>query len=175
VPVVVSVGRLVYQKGFDVLLKAFRKVRDVRAAKLLIIGDGEKREELIMLAQALHLQDDVLFLGMQGNPFKFMRGAEAFCLASRYEGLGNVILEAMALGLPVVVTNCPSGPAEIVENGRFGVLVPTENADALADALVKVLEDDKLRADLSGLSLRRANDFDLDTSLAQWETIIVNL
>jgi glycosyltransferase involved in cell wall biosynthesis len=175
VPVVVSVGRLVHQKGFDILLGAFRKVRDVKAAKLLILGDGEKREELISLAQSLDLQDDVVFLGMQVNPFQFMRGAEVFCLASRYEGLGNVILEAMALGVPVVVTDCPSGPAEIVENGKYGILVPSENADALAEALIRVLSDNKLRETLSDLSLKRAKDFDLETSLKQWEDVILGV
>ena len=172
-PVVVSVGRLVHQKGFDILLRAFRKVRDVKAAKLLIVGDGEKKKELISLAQSLNLNDDVLFLGMQGNPFKFMRWAKVFCLASRYEGFGNVILEAMSLGVPVIVTDCPSGPAEIVENGKYGILVPAENADALADALIRVLSNDKLSAGLSELSLKRAKDFDLETLLKQWEEIIV--
>jgi glycosyltransferase involved in cell wall biosynthesis len=173
VPVVVSMGRLVYQKGFDILLRAFRKVRDGRKAKLLVLGDGEKKEELISLAQSLDLQDDVVFLGMQVNPFQFILGAEVFCLASRYEGLGNVILEAMALGLPVVVTDCPSGPAEIVENGKYGILAPMENADAIADALIRVLSDDKLREGLSELSLIRAKDFDLEASLKQWEEIIL--
>jgi glycosyltransferase involved in cell wall biosynthesis len=175
VPVVVSVGRLVHQKGFDILLGAFRKVRDVKAAKLLILGDGEKREELISLAQSLDLQDDVVFLGMQVNPFQFMRGAEVFCLASRYEGLGNVILEAMALGVPVIVSDCPSGPAEIVENGTYGILVPTENVDALAEALIRVLADNKLRSGLSELSLKRAKDFDLETSMKQWEDVILGV
>ena len=174
-PLVVSAGRLVYQKGFDILLTAFRKVRDIMAARLLILGAGEKKEELISLAQSLHLQDDVIFLGMQENPFKFMRKSEVFCLASRYEGLGNVILEAMALGVPVVVTDCPSGPAEIVENGKYGILVPSENADALAEALIRVLEGNKLRAGLSELSLKRAKDFDLETSMKQWEDVILGV
>ncbi|HZV46168.1 MAG TPA: glycosyltransferase [Thermodesulfovibrionales bacterium] len=175
IPVVVSVGRLVHQKGFDILLRAFGKVRDVMAAKLLILGDGGKRGELISLTQSLDLEDDVLFPGMQVNPFQYMRKAEVFCLASRYEGLGNVILEAMALGLPVVVTDCPSGPAEIVENGKYGILVPTENADALAEALIRVLADKKLRAGLSELSLKRAKDFDLETSMKQWEDVILGV
>jgi glycosyltransferase involved in cell wall biosynthesis len=174
-PLVVSVGRLVHQKGFDILLRAFRKVRDVKAAKLLLVGDGEKREELTSLAQSLHLQNDVLFLGMQENPFQFIGRAEVFCLASRYEGFGNVILEAMSLGVPVIVTDCPSGPSEIVEKGKYGILVPTENADAIAEALIRVLSDNQLRAGLSELSLKRAKDFDLEPSLKQWEDLILNL
>jgi glycosyltransferase involved in cell wall biosynthesis len=175
VPVVVSAGRLVYQKGFDILLRAFRTVCDATAVKLLILGEGEKREELVSLSRALHLQDDVVFAGLQKNPFKYMRKAAVFCLASRYEGLGNVILEAMALGLPVVVTDCPSGPSEIVEHGKYGILAPTGNADAIAEALISVLSDDKLRASLSELSLKRAHDFGLETSLDQWEKIILSV
>jgi len=172
-PMVVSVGRLVYQKGFDILIRAFRKVRDHTVAKLLIVGDGEKKEELISFANSLKLQDDVVFLGMQMNPFQFMRGAEVFCLASRYEGFGIVILEAMALGLPVVVTDCPSGPAEIVENGKYGLLVPPENVDALAGALTRILSDPNLMEEMSRLSLTRAQDFDLEKSIKQWEDVIL--
>jgi glycosyltransferase involved in cell wall biosynthesis len=174
-PLVVSVGRLVHQKGFDILLRAFRKVRDVKTAKLMIVGDGEEREALMSLVQSLHLQGDVLFAGMRGNPFQFMRKAEVFCLASRYEGFGNVILEAMSLGVPVIVTDCPSGPSEITDNGRYGILVSPEDPDAIAEALIRVLSDKTLRASLSGLSLERANDFDLETSLNHWEKIILSL
>jgi glycosyltransferase involved in cell wall biosynthesis len=112
---------------------------------------------------------------MQENPFQFIGRAEVFCLASRYEGFGNVILEAMSLGVPVIVTDCPSGPSEIVEKGKYGILVPTENADAIAEALIRVLSDNQLRAGLSELSLKRAKDFDLEPSLKQWEDLILNL
>jgi len=172
-PLIVTAGRLVHQKGMDILLRAFRKVRDVTASKLLILGSGEKREELVSLAESLNLSEDVIFLGMQMNPFKFMRKAAVFCLASRYEGLGNVILEAMALGVPVIVTDCPSGPSEIIEGGRYGILVRPEDPGAIAEALLRVLSDRGLRETLSNLSFERAQDFSLDASLSQWEEIIL--
>lgn len=173
VPLVVTAGRLVHQKGMDILLRAFRMVRDVAASKLLILGSGEKREELVSLAESLHLSEDVIFLGMQINPFKFMRKAAVFCLASRYEGLGNVILEAMALGVPVIVTDCPSGPSEIIEGGRDGILVRREDPGAIAEAVLRVLSDKVLRETLSNRSRERVQDFSLDASMCQWEEIVL--
>jgi glycosyltransferase involved in cell wall biosynthesis len=139
----------------------------------LILGDGEKREELVSLSRSLNLSEDVIFLGMQINPFKFMCKAAVFCLASRYEGLGNVILEAMALGVPVVVTDCPSGPSEILAGGRYGILVRPEDPGAIAEALLRVLSDRGLQKTLSSLSFERAQDFSLDVLMGQWEEIIL--
>jgi glycosyltransferase involved in cell wall biosynthesis len=175
VPLVVTAGRLVHQKGMDILLRAFRQVRDVTASKFLILGGGEKREELVSLSRSLNLSEDVIFLGMQMNPFKFMRKAAVFCLASRYEGLGNVILEAMALGVPVVVTDCPSGPSEILAGGRYGILVRPEDPGAIAEALLRVLSDRGLQQTLSSRSFERAQDFSLDAQLSQWEEIILSV
>jgi glycosyltransferase involved in cell wall biosynthesis len=112
---------------------------------------------------------------MQKNPFKFMRKATVFCLASRYEGLGNVILEAMALGIPVVVTDCPSGPSEILDGGKYGILVRPEDPEAIAAALTQVLSDKELRENLSRLALERAQDFSIEKLLKQWEDIILKI
>ncbi len=172
-PVIVTASRLVHQKGLDILLRAFRIVRSSVPSKLVIIGDGDKRGELMNLSRSLKLEEDVIFLGAQLNPYKYMKMATVFCLASRYEGFGNVIPEAMITGAPVVVTDCPSGPAEIVDNGEYGLLVPPEDPNAIADALIKVLSDSKLRDTLSNLSLKRAQGFDLETSMEQWESIIL--
>lgn len=173
-PLVVSAGRLVYQKGFDILLKAFKPVRDKIGAKLLILGDGGKKEELISLAESLELSNDVTFLGFQKNPFKFMKEATVFCLATRYEGFPNVILEAMTLGIPVIVTDCYSGASEILDNGKYGILVPPENPDAFANALMKVLTDWQLRTELSALSFRRSREFSFEASLAAYESLVLD-
>lgn len=171
-PVVVTAGRLVYQKGFDILLRSFRQVRDQIKSKLLILGDGEKKEELIALTKSLNLQDDVIFLGFQYNPFRFMKKGTVFCLASRYEGIGNVNAEAMVLGLPVISTDCHSGPRETLDDGKYGILVPTEDPCALANAIIRVLSDVDLRESLSKSSLKRSQDFNIETSLKQWEDVI---
>jgi glycosyltransferase involved in cell wall biosynthesis len=172
-PVIVTAGRLVYQKGFDILLRAFRKARNIIESKLLILGAGEKEKELMSLCTSLKLQEDVMFLGFQENPFKFMKEASVFCLASRYEGLGNVILEAMALGVPVIATDCRSGPGEILGEGKYGILVPVENPDAIAEAIIKVLSDSQLRERLADLSLKRAEDFSVEKALSLWEDIVL--
>jgi glycosyltransferase involved in cell wall biosynthesis len=174
VPLVVSAGRLVYQKGFDVLMKAFRKVRDRIEAKLLIIGDGQLKQELLSIREALGLRNDVLFAGFQQNPFKFYKHATVFCLSSRYEGFPNVVVEAMNLGVPVVVTNCHAGPSEITEDGKYGILIPSEDPDALAEVLLKVLTDSQLRDKLSALALKKSDDFGYEASLEAYEHLLTS-
>jgi len=174
VPLVVSAGRLVYQKGFDVLIKAFRKVRDHIKANLLIIGDGHMKEALLSMRDALALHDDIIFSGFQQNPWKFFKHATVFCLSSRYEGFPNVVLEAMTLGVPVVVTNCHAGPSEITEDGKCGILIPPEDPDALAGALLKVLTDSQLRDTLSAVALKKSRDFGFEKSLAAYEHLLTN-
>jgi glycosyltransferase involved in cell wall biosynthesis len=138
-PVVIAVGRLVKQKDFPTLLQAFRRVRDERPAQLLILGEGPDRSDLEALVAHLKLEQDVELPGFVDNPYAFMARAQLFVLSSAWEGFGNVLAEAMACGCPVVSTDCESGPAEILEGGRHGPLVPVGNADALAEAMLQVL------------------------------------
>jgi glycosyltransferase involved in cell wall biosynthesis len=170
-PYIVASGRLTYQKGFDILLKAFSRVRSRMKAKLVILGEGDGARELSDLAHTLGLDGDVILAGFQQNPFALMAGAAVFCSSSRYEGFSNVILEAMALGLPVVATDCPSGSEEILDGGKYGLLVPSEDPEALAESLARVLSDSHYRATLSGLSLRRAEDFDPAGIMEEWEGV----
>lgn len=171
-PLVVAAGRLVYQKGFDILLRAFRKVRDRTNSRLLIIGDGVLKQELINLTDTLGLRDDVTFSGFQQNPWKLMKRATVFCHAARYEGFPNVVLEAMTLGVPVVTTDCHAGPAEITGDGKYGILVPPEDPDSLAREIINVLLDGRLRDSLSALALRRADDYGFDSSLEAYERLL---
>lgn len=138
-PVVLGVGRLVHQKGFDVLLKAFAQVRQSTEARLVILGEGELREALLQQAESLGVDSDCVLLGFDPNPFRYMRRASVFVLSSRYEGLPNVLIQAMACGCPVVSTNCPSGPDEILDGGKYGELVPVDDVDAMAAAIRRVL------------------------------------
>jgi glycosyltransferase involved in cell wall biosynthesis len=134
-PVILGVGRLTDQKDFQTLIHAFARVRGRRAVRLMILGEGEKRSELEALVNALELDEDVALPGFVENPYSYMRAAALFVLPSRWEGFGNVLAEAMACGTPVVSTNCPSGPAEILEDGRWGSLVPVGDVGAMAEAI----------------------------------------
>jgi len=138
-PVILGVGRLTRQKDFGTLVRAFRRVRDDRRARLVLLGEGEQRPTLEALVSELGLADDVLIMGFVANPYPYYATASLFVLCSLWEGLPTVLLEAMALGLPIVSTDCPSGPREILGGGRLGELVPTENPSALARAIAAAL------------------------------------
>lgn len=136
----IAIGHLKRQKGFDVLIDAVAAVRaggtDVR---LLILGEGREQAALTAQIASLGLTDAVRLAGFRADPFPWLREAELFVLSSRWEGLGNVIIEAMAMGVPIVSTDAPSGPAELLEHGRLGRLVPVEDAAALAAAIREAL------------------------------------
>ncbi len=134
-PVVLSVGRLCEQKDFPTLLRAFAVVRKRRAARLMILGEGPDRAGLEGLADELGIQEDVALPGWVHGPAAYMARAAAFVLSSRYEGLPTVLIEALYAGVPVVATDCPSGPREILKDGRWGHLVPIGDVDALAHGI----------------------------------------
>lgn len=144
-PVLVAVGRLREQKDFPTLVKAFARVRSQRKAKLLILGDGSERLRLERLVSDLSLSDDVALPGYTENPYAYLARATAFVLSSRWEGLPTVVVEALSCGAPVVATDCPSGPREILANGRYGQLVPVGDPAALATALLRVLDGETIR------------------------------
>lgn len=138
-PVILGAGRLVPQKDFATLIRAFALVRSRIRARLVILGEGPLRGELESLAQQLGVDEDVRFIGFVLNPFVYMKRAAVFVLPSLHEGFPNVLAEAMAVGTPVVATNCPSGPDEILEGGKWGHLVPIRDTRALADAIAETL------------------------------------
>ena len=163
-PLVVACGRLKSLKGFNYLIDAVAEVRKGGLpARLWIVGEGEERRSLEGQVERLGLGGAVRLLGFQSNPFKFMAAADVFVLSSLFEGFGNVIVEAMACGTPVVATDCPYGPAEIITDGRDGLLVPPADAGALARALSRVLGDAGLRESLAREGLKRAEDFRAET------------
>jgi len=138
-PVIVAAGRLVQKKDYPTLLRAFARLRAERPVRLLILGEGRERGRLEALASTLGVAADVKLPGWAGAPAGYMARAAAFALSSTREGFGNVIVEALACGLPVVSTDCPSGPAEILGGGRYGRLVPPGDDAALAKALAETL------------------------------------
>lgn len=138
-PVVIAVGRLTRQKGFDILIKAFARVES--AAKLVILGEGPDRESLLGLAKVENVAGRLLMPGFVAEPAAWFAHANVFVLSSRWEGFGHVIVEAMAAGVPVIATDCPHGPADIVANGHNGILVKEGDPIAIAEAIEDLLND----------------------------------
>ncbi len=140
VPIVIGVGELCARKDFATLIKAFARVRQKRPLRLIILGRGRQRERLLDLCQKLGVSEDVSLPGFVKNPYPYVAHARVFAFSSRWEGLGFALIEALALGTPVVSTDCPHGPREILANGRYGPLVPVGDAGALAQALERILD-----------------------------------
>ncbi len=140
-PVVLAVGRLDKQKDFPMLVRAFRRVRDSRPSRLLILGEGPDRERVEAVVREERLTAEVAMPGFEQNPYRFMKRAAVFALSSGWEGFGVVLVEALALGMPVVSTDCTYGPSEILCNGKYGTLVPVGDHEAMARALLDALEN----------------------------------
>lgn len=164
-PVILGIGRLAPQKNFSLLIKAFARVRQTRLSRLVIIGDGAGEELLKLQALAASLgltPADIWFAGRQSNPLKFLANAGLFVLSSNWEGMSNVLLEAMACGCPVVATDCPTGVRELLECGRIGVIVPVGDVDAMAQAIVAKLAEapnrDYLRREAAQYDRKKALD-----------------
>ena len=199
--VFINIGRLTEQKGQWFLIRAFRKVVDkYPKAKLIILGDGELKNKLQNLINKLNLQNNVYLLGLQKNPFKFLKHSDCFVLSSLWEGLPNTLIEALSLNLPVISTDCKTGPREILcpeldindkisypYYGKYGILTKPlpremifksldekpliEEEKMLADLMIKMIEDEKLREKYSN-GVERARDFDVEKIIKEWEKII---
>ena len=138
---IIAVGRLVKQKNFELLIRAFKVVLESIDAHLIIIGEGEKKDELVKLIEELNLVNKVYLVGFQINPHKYVKNSDLFVLSSLYEGLPNSLIEAIAVDTPVIATNCLSGPSEILLNGEGGDLIEVENERQLAKSMIKNLID----------------------------------
>ncbi|MCP5424776.1 MAG: glycosyltransferase [Gammaproteobacteria bacterium] len=140
-PVILGVGELCARKDFATLLRAFAHLRGQRPCRLIILGEGRQRDKLLKLAEELGVAQDVELPGFVANPFRYMAQASVFALSSTCEGSAVVMVEALATGLPVVSTDCPSGPRETLQQGRFGELVPVGDVPAMSAALQRTLEN----------------------------------
>lgn len=140
-PVIIGMGRLTTQKDFPTLLRAFAHARKSIPARLIILGEGGDRKKLQDLAVELNVSEDVELPGFQKNPYAFLSRCALFVLSSRWEGSPNALTESLALGTPVVSTDCPSGPREILAEGHYGKLVPVGDYKALAQAMISTLEN----------------------------------
>ncbi|QQR37122.1 glycosyltransferase [Devosia oryziradicis] len=167
-PVVATAGRLVPVKDHRTLIAAFAKLRSQRPARLVIFGEGPLEAELRAQAEALGVGQSVLLPGYVNDPQACYRAADLFVLSSTSEGFGNVLIEAMAEGVPVVSTDAPHGPREILDNGRFGVLTPVGDVDALAAAIARTLDNPVAPE----LLWARASDFGVDLIADRYEALL---
>lgn len=166
VPLVAATGRLDPAKGFDVLLRAMAILGDLPSPPhLVIMGAGQELDSLRRLAHELGVQDRVQLAGHVRNPFAIMKRAAVAVMSSRREGFGNVLVEAMACGVPVVSTDCPVGPRVILEGGKLGVLVPPEDPAALAGAIAAILKDPQRAAGLRAAGLRKAAEYEVSRTV----------
>lgn len=169
--VIVAVGRLVGEKGFDCLINACAIANATVPVRLVILGVGPLLEDLSALAADQGIADRVLLAGFHSEPTLFMARADTVVMSSRNEGFGNVLVEAMACGTPVVSTNCDHGPSEILENGRYGALVPVDDADALAVAILQSFDDRPAPEALKS----RARDFSAPRVAGYYLNLIENI
>jgi len=167
-PVVLAVGRFEEFKQFSVLLRAFTALTRRIDARLVLLGDGSRKQQLIRQAESSGVTDKIDFVGFVSNPYKYMRRADVLAHSSRYEGFGLVLVEALACGTPVVSTDCPGGPSDILNDGEYGELVDVGDARGLADAMARMLDDppdpDRL--------VERARHYDVDKVADRYAEVI---
>jgi len=178
IPIIINVGRLTLQKNQRALLQAFAQIRKDQKCRLVILGDGELKQELQVLSQGLGVDQDVLFLGYQQNPFAYVARSTIFCLSSSFEGFPNALVEAMATGCPVVAFDCSSGPREIlapalsltenisgVVKADYGLLIENGNDQALGEGLRIFLKDKALREAYRLRGQERVKDFSVQRTI----------
>ena len=171
IPIVLGAGRLGRVKDFPTLLRAFERTTRKRPLRLIILGEGNWRSRLERLIRKLDLTDSVSMPGWVANPYSYMCRASAFLLSSRYEGLPNVLIEALSCGCPCASTDCRSGPREILDNGRIGPLVPVGDHVALSEALELLLDGPPV----GELLMAQAERFSFHSSIGNYESLLCRL
>lgn len=170
---ILAIGRLEEtQKDFTTLIKAYSKICDEVEEKLYIIGDGRHREQLENLAKDLKIEKRVKLLGFRTNPYSYLKRANLFVHSSKFEGLPTVIIEAMILKKMIIATDCPTGPSELLDNGKSGILVEIGNIDEMADNMKKVLLDKKIQKEYLKNSGEKLKEFDARLVMKEFENIL---
>lgn len=164
---IVTIGRLTFQKGFDILINAFKVVNDrIPDTYLTVLGEGPLEKDLIALVNHLNITKQVSFVGFQENPYPYIHYADVYVLSSRWEGFPNTLLEALTCGIKIVATDCESGPREILGDNEYGFLVPMEDYELLAQAIIKSLNNENKTKD-------RAKNFDINNVIKEYEKILM--
>jgi len=173
--IILAAGRLTAQKNFPMLLEACALVSQEHQIELIILGDGSERQHLEDISRKLNISSQVHFMGFVSNPQDYYARADIFTLTSIYEGFGNVIVEAMAMGVPVIATDCPYGPREILQGGKSGILVPVDDENALARAILDLLDQPDKLEHLARAGKSRARDFSIQEIIPQYEQAFLEL
>jgi glycosyltransferase involved in cell wall biosynthesis len=171
-PIFSACGRMVYQKNFTLLLEAFSLINNKIDSRLLILGEGEEKNLLEDLVAKLGIQGKTFFLGFKRNPYKYIAASDIFILSSRWEGFGNVIIEAMSCEVPVVATKC-FGSEEIITNGVNGILVQNEKPEKMANAIIRLTKDKDLSNRLIDGGKKRIMDFTMEKMISEYERVFL--
>lgn len=175
IPILISVGRLSKPKGYPYLLTAFSEVLKEIECRLIILGEGEIRDELEILINRLGIKKNVNLLGFISNPYPYIAHSDIFVLPSLWEGLPNALLEAMALGKPVIATNCSKAVEEIIKNEENGFLVPPHDIFALKNTICRLLKNKSLQAKLGEENKDRIQKFDVSHIVQEYENVLSNV
>lgn len=170
--VVLAVGRLTHSKGFDLLVQSWAKVAKEKPDwKLIILGEGEDRQLLTELINKYQLSSKVKLIGAVNNVEDYYKKSDIFCLSSRYEGFGMVLIEALTFGLPIISFDCELGPAEILE-GTNSILVPEENISLFADAIINLITYKHKRSEISASNLNKSKQYQIDKVISEWISLL---
>ncbi len=172
---IVTSGRLEREKDFAILLRAFCQVRKIEKVKLLIIGSGSERENIERLSHEIGIREDVILMGYQRNPYKYISRSDIFVHTCLFEGFANVIIEAMACGIPVIAIDCPYGPRDIIRHQENGLLVPMHDEGSLINYLIMLLRDKQLRDSIARRGFERAMDFPRYKMVKSYENIFQHI
>ena len=173
-PVLIATGRLQKQKGYPHLLEAFRIVNETTEARLIIVGDGELRDELSRTAEALGIGDRVAMVGARES-YPYMRYGDIFVHSALHEGFPLTLIEAMSLGMPMVSTDCNYGPNELIENGKSGVLVPVADPGKMASEILMLIKNENFRSSLGAEARKRSRYFALDRMVSDYEKVLAGI
>ena len=171
--VIVACGRFVPQKGFDILIAAMKEMPD--NVRLILIGDGEKKDELAQQIKKFNLERKIDLVGYDRNPYRYMTKADVFVMPSLWEGFSALLLEAISLGCPLVVSDCPTGPRELIGDNECGILVSPGDPLSLANGIKKLLSDEELRKKLSIVAIKRAEEFSARKSVNAYINLLSKL
>jgi len=174
-PIILSVGRLSKEKGFEYLLKAFSLLKERSNARLVILGEGKEEANLKKLSKELGIDKQVLFLGFKDNPYKYMKRSTIFVFPSLYESFGIAMVEAMACGIPVIATKSYEGIEDIIEHEKNGLLIPVADENSLAESMFRLLNDEELRRSLSMEAKKKVENFSIDKITKKYKKVLLDI